>query len=118
MKLSMVSIEKDGIIRVRTEGNITACDLDPTGPNPFEKLLGTNWASNRVLLDFSRTDYIDSSAVGWLISSHKAFREKQGMLIVHSIQPQVRQILDVLKIGKVVPLVDDENTARAMLVAR
>jgi anti-anti-sigma factor len=118
MKLSMVSIERDGSIRVQTDGNITASDMDLTGPNPFEKLLGVNWAANRVIVDFSKTEYIDSSAIGWLISTNRTFKEKGGMLVVHSIQPQVRQILDVLKIGKVVPLVEDETAARALIAAR
>jgi anti-anti-sigma factor len=114
MKLSLVSIEKDGIIRVTADGNITAGDFDAGGKNPFEQILGSNWKTNRVLLNFENVNYIDSSAIGWLISCHKAFKEGGGVLVVHSLQPTVRQILDVLKIGRVVPLVASEEEARAI----
>ena len=117
MKLSLVSIEKNGVVRVAAEGNITTQDFQsPDNKNPLEKLLGVTWFTNKVLLDLDRTDYIDSSAIGWLIGSQRAFKERGGVLIVHSIQPAVRQILDVLKIGRVVPLVADETEARALAI--
>src|SRR2546421_7257793 len=103
MKLTLVSIEKDGIVRVAADGNITAADFDASGKNPLETLLGITWFTNKVLLDMSKTDYIDSSAIGWLIGCHKSFKDGGGTLVVHHVQPSVRQILDVLKIGKVVP---------------
>lgn len=115
MKLTLVSIEKDGIIRVATEGNITSGDFDGAS-NPLEALLGATWFTTRVLLNMDRTDYIDSSAIGWMIGSHRSFKEGGGAFICHSIQPGVKQILDVLKIGKVVPMVADEAEARALAI--
>ena len=114
MKLSLVSIEKDGLIRVASEGNITSADFQADGPNPLAALLGQTWSSNRVLLNFEKTNYIDSTAIGWLISCHKEFKANGGRFIVYAIQPQVRQVLDLLKIGKVVPLVENESEARAL----
>jgi len=116
MKLTLVSIEKDGIIRVAADGNITTSDFDSSGKNPLESLLGLTWFTNRVLLNLDRTDYIDSSAIGWLIGTQKSFAEGGGVLVVHSVQPAVRRILDVLKIGRVVPMVADETEARAIAI--
>jgi anti-anti-sigma factor len=116
MKLTLTSIEKDGIVRVTADGNITTADFDSSGKNPLESLLGVTWFTNRVLLNLDRTDYIDSSAIGWLIGTHKAFKEGGGTLVVHSLQPAVKQILTVLKIGRVVPLVADETEARALAI--
>lgn len=116
MKLTLQSIERDGIIRVASDGPIIAGDFDPIGKNPFESLLGATWASMKVLLNFENTDYIDSSAIGWLIASQKAFKEGGGMLIVHSIQPSVKQIFDLLKVGRVVSMVSDESEARELAI--
>jgi len=116
MKLSLVSIEKNGVVRVAAEGNITTQDFQsPDNKNPLEKLLGVTWFTNKVMLNLDRSDYIDSSAIGWLIGSQRAIKEGGGMLVVHSIRPSVRQILDLLKIGKVVPLVADEAEARRLV---
>jgi hypothetical protein len=35
MKLSLVSIEKEGLIRVATDGNITSNDFQADGKNPL-----------------------------------------------------------------------------------
>src|SRR6266850_5922553 len=116
MKLTLVSIEKDGTIRVATEGNITTGDFEAGAKNPLEALLGATWFTTRVLLNMDKTDYIDSSAIGWLIGCHKAFKEGGGVIVVHSVQPNVKQILDVLKIGRVLPIVSDETEARALAI--
>jgi anti-anti-sigma factor len=116
MNLKLLSIEKDGIIRVANEGPILAGDFDPLGKNPLENVLGVTWSTMKVLLDFSKTDYVDSSAVGWLIGTQKAFKQAGGVIVVHSIQPSVRQIFDLLKIGKVIPIVADESEARELAI--
>lgn len=112
MKLTMVSIDKDGMIRVAADGNITASDFPADGKNPLESLLGMTWSSNRVLLNLSKTSYIDSSAIGWLIGTSRAFRDSGGRFVIHSVQQPVRQIMDVLRVGRVVPTAEDENAAR------
>ena len=115
--LSLASIEKDGSIRVAAGPDITGVNASAGGVNPLERLLGPGWAGYRVLLDFGRTTFIDSAGIGWLLSSQKQFRMKGGSLVVHSVGPRVRQILDLLRVGKAVPLVADETAARAMLAA-
>ena len=115
MKLTLVSIEKEGLIRAATDGNITAADFAADGKNPLETLLGLTWSSTRVLLDFSKTSYIDSSAIGWLIGTSRAFRDAGGTFVIHSVQPAVRQIMDVLRVGRVVPMASDEADARKVV---
>ena len=117
MKLSLVAIDKEGFIRVATDGNITSAAFngDPTGKALMEGALGATWSANKVIMDFSKTNYIDSTAIGWLISANKQFKTNGGQLVIHSVQPAVRQVLDLLKIGKVVPIVDDEAAARALV---
>ena len=116
MKLSLVSIEKEGLIRIATDGNITSNDFHADGKNPLEQVMGLTWSTNKVLLDMDKTNYIDSTAIGWLIRCHKEFKIKGGLFVVHSVQPAVRQVLDLLKIGKVVPIVENEAAARAFAI--
>jgi len=116
MKLSLVSIEKEGFVRVGVDGNLVASEIDAVGNNPMQGLLGQTWFNNRVVLDMQKCDYIDSSAIGWFMACQKTFKQNGGQLIVHSIQPAVQQVLDLLKIGKVITIVPDEAAARAMLV--
>jgi anti-anti-sigma factor len=116
MKLSLVSIERDGYVRVAAEGPMSAGDFVPERKNPFEVLLGTNWPTHRVLLDLNQTPYVDSSAIGWMIGCQKEFKNAGGSLVVHSVRPAVRQMLDLLKIGRIVPLADNEPRGKAVLL--
>jgi anti-anti-sigma factor len=111
LKLTLTSIDKDGIIRVAVEGPITY-EAVIAEKNPLAGLLGETWSSNRVLLNLERTHFIDSAAIGWLIATHKEFKASGGKFIVHSVRPPVRQVLDLLKVGKIVTLADSEDAAR------
>ena len=46
--------------------SVATADFDASGKNPLRKLLWLTWFTNLVLLNLDRTDYIDSSAIGWL----------------------------------------------------
>ena len=115
-KLSLVGIERDGCVRIATSGDLTAADLHPLTKNPLESMLGAEWGQSRVLLDFSKTHFIDSAAIGWLISSYREFRGKGGSLAVHSMDLRVQRVLQVLKIDQILPLHADEIAARGALV--
>ena len=110
--LTLVSIDRDGCVRLASNGPITANGSHLLSKNPLETLLGVTWFSNRVIIDFSRTDFIDSAAIGWLIGSAREFRVRGGRIAVHSVTPRVRQMLNILKIGQLVPLLSDEEAAR------
>lgn len=79
--------------------------------DPLVKLLGDQVYANKVLIDMSESDYIDSSGVGWLVASHKKFKQAGGKMVLHSFQPQVQKILSVLQMHHVLNLRKDEKEA-------
>jgi anti-anti-sigma factor len=115
--LRLISQEEFGVALVEAEGEATAVDFPLGNLIHFDNLFGPDWDTRFVILDMDRVTYIDSSAIGWLLSSQKCFRTGGGRLMLHSVQPQVRQILDLLKIDRTIPLATDANAARALLRA-
>lgn len=116
MKLSLVSIDPAGFVRVASSGSITSSDLSIDQKNPMAVILGDNWPTHRVLLDLTRTDFIDSSAIGWLIETNKGFHEAGGRMVIHSMQPRVRQVMSLLKIDRALSLANDESSAKQSLL--
>jgi len=116
MKLNVVSIEKE-LVRVQAEGDISSHDFTPDGRNPFEVVLGSRWAAHQVVVDMRGVPFLDSSAIGWLMHSRRDFERGGGLIVLHSIQPRVRQILDLLRVGKAVPLVENETAALVVVTA-
>jgi len=110
MKLSVTSIA-NGLVRVAAEGEITVRDFQAEARDPLAVLLGDKWPTQKVIVDMSGVTFVDSSAVGWLITWRRQFERGGGMIVLHSVQPRVRQVLDMLKVGRVVPLVASEAAA-------
>lgn len=57
------------------------------------QLLKEDSAHHRIVLDFSKTKFIDSSAIGALIANHKSARANDVDLILESVQPPVMATL-------------------------
>ena len=115
MKLSLVSIEREGFVRVALDGNLVAGTFNTADNNPMQNLLGQTWFNNRVVLDMQKCEYMDSCAIGWLMACHKGFRDNGGKMVLHSVQPRVKQLLDLLRIGTIISLASDEPSAKALV---
>jgi anti-anti-sigma factor len=116
MKLLLQSIDQTGCARVTAEGELIWGDfLDAPMKNPREKILGPAWATKKILLSLEKTDFIDSSAIGWLIATQQQTRAAGGKLVLHSISSRIRDIFDILKLPAVLNLRDDEAAARTFI---
>ena len=116
MKLNVVSIENE-LVRVQAEGDITSHDFTAEGKNPFELVLGSRWSAQKVVVDMRGVPFLDSSAIGWFMTSRREFERGGGLIVLHSVQPRVRQVLDLLRVGRAVPLVDNEKAALTVVSA-
>ena len=112
--LSLIDRDAAGIAHLAARGDATAADFPYAQQSLFEPLLGPKWAAARVLLNMDDVPYLDSSAIGWLIGMQKQFRAAGGMLVLHSVQTPVRNVLSLLKIERVVPIAADADAARAL----
>jgi anti-anti-sigma factor len=112
MKMSLRSIEGEAI-SLQCEGWITQSQLKP-GHDPFVQLCGPRAYSTRVLLDLERTEFIDSSGIGWLMGCHKKFNHEGGCLVLHSLPPMIKGVIELLKLNTVFRLAPDEAEARKL----
>ena len=115
MEITLGSIGRDGVVRLVAKGNMRAADFAANGDHPLAKVLGEQWPSHRVALDLGGTDYMDSSAIGWLLSCQKQFKAHDGSLVLYAVQPSVQQLFDMLKIDRVLKLADTESDAVQIL---
>ncbi|HYT88793.1 MAG TPA: STAS domain-containing protein [Gemmataceae bacterium] len=113
MKLTVLSSE-GGVTHVQSEGEITIVDVQK-GSNPLEQVLGAGGFAGKVLLNLAGSEFIDSAGVGWLMMTHKRFRDTGGALVVHSPPPLVQHVFQLLQVGTVIPVADDEAGALRML---
>ncbi|WP_029068343.1 STAS domain-containing protein [Jonesia quinghaiensis] len=54
-----------------------------------------------VVIDFAETDFMDSSGLGALVASLKVARQAGGDLRIASVQPQVRMVLELTSMDRI-----------------
>ncbi|WP_422926465.1 STAS domain-containing protein [Singulisphaera sp. PoT] len=69
----------------------------------------------KVALDLSRIDYLSSSGVAILVGIKRRIDGKQGKLVLYSLQPVVRELLEVMKLDRYFVFADDEASALTTL---
>lgn len=67
--------------------------------------------NNHVAVDLKKVDFIDSSGLGALINGLKATRQAGGDLRIASPTEQVKMVLELTNIDKVLRAYDDAETA-------
>ena len=102
--------DREEAVQVSIEGCLNQQDISPP-IDPFRALLGQNAYQRTVLLDMRDSNYLDSLCIGWLLSSHKRFREHGGKLVIHSLQPVASNVISLLRLNTVFQMADDSEKA-------
>jgi anti-anti-sigma factor len=112
--LSLLGKEPTGVVHVAAHGEAHSTDFTATKGTYFEAMLGAKWASAHVVMSMEDVPYVVSAAIGWLLTAQKQFRANGGLLVLHSVQPNVLNILKLLKVERVVPIAADEKAGVAL----
>ncbi|HET7872926.1 MAG TPA: STAS domain-containing protein [Terriglobales bacterium] len=64
-----------------------------------------------IVLNLSDVPYIDSTGIGELLSASKAVRKAGGDLKLLNLTRKVRDMVEVVKLGSIFELFDDETAA-------
>jgi len=88
-------------------------DLDNYGAADLEKelkdLIGSK--NYKLVVDLSKVNYVNSTAVGMLVGIAKQARRKGGDLKVCGLKDKIRKTFDLLGASKVLEIFDSEESA-------
>ncbi len=102
MKMKVIS-ESDGFFEIAITGEITQMLADEDR-EPLAIQFGDEVYRRAILVDLAKTEFIDSSGIGWLIGVVKKFNNEGGKLILHSIPPMIMQTIRLLRIEKLLSI--------------
>ena len=71
--------------------------------------------TERILVDLSRVNYIDSSGLALFIECLQRIATYEGKLGLFGLQPTVSHIFEIARLDQVLHIYPDETTARAAL---
>lgn len=66
----------------------------------------------QLIFDFSQTTFMDSSGIGALLGRYKRMRERGGSVMIYGADPQIRRILRIAGVDKLIPQVDAKEEGR------
>lgn len=110
MKLTLLPVQKDNVIRVRAEGQVSHRETE----DPLLALLGPNCFTHQVLLSLDRASGIDTSGLCWLVGSQKRFTQAGGRLVLIAVPPVVLDVLDFLRLTPMLDMAADEQEGCAL----
>jgi anti-anti-sigma regulatory factor len=113
MKLTLLPLQDDNVVRVRSEGSISKRGSE----DPLLALLGPHCYTHRVLLSLDSAPSIDTSGICWLASSHKRFTEASGKLVLAAVPPVVLDVLEFLRLTPLLHFAADEQAAGESVAA-
>jgi len=62
--------------------------------------------SNRLIVDLTRTSFVDSATLGVLLGGLKRLRPKGGEIVLVIADPNIRKIFEITLLDRVFPIVD------------
>jgi anti-anti-sigma regulatory factor len=110
MKLSLLPLQNDEVLRVRCEGALTLRRREGTG-DPLQSLLGPHCYSHKVLLNLERAQDIETSGISWLMNTSDRFAQARGTLVLYAVPPTVGDILDFLRLTPLLRVAATEGEA-------
>lgn len=108
----------------RREGNRAVISLqgrlDANSVQPLKDALTTAIAggSTQLVVDMSAVSFIDSSGLSAFVTAFRLLREKNGILVLCRVGPQVKVALTQTRLSQVFPVYDDVDSAIADLDKR
>jgi anti-anti-sigma factor len=67
------------------------------------------------VVDLSEVPYIDSTGLAFVVELHKALQRRGGRLMLANANARVREVLEMTRIGEIVPMFDDVEDAKDSL---
>ena len=75
----------------------------------FEELMEDERLVSEVIIDFSKTKFIDSSGVGALVANYKSATKSEVKLVLRSVQPPVMAVLSLTDLLQLFQIESDES---------
>ena len=117
MSLNADSVEEDGVALLNCGDDMNALAMCEEFTE-LKDLVGEDWAERPIGLGFSEASYIDSAAIGWLLSLHKKMDQAGGKLVLHSMSPSVQRVLTMMRLDSVLNIVEEKADALKQLEAK
>lgn len=93
--------DDSGVVSVSGESDLYTA---PQLKGEVLRLIGAG--SNRLVVDLTRTSFVDSATLGVLLGGLKRLRPKGGEIVLVIADPNIRKIFEITLLDRVFPIVE------------
>ncbi len=98
---------------IRPEGEIIFDNSNPVKEEAKKKIRRNE--VDKLIVDLRKVPYLDSSGVGFIISLFKFMRERNGELVVSSLNEKVKRVCELTRLNEIIEIFEDEEAAMEKL---
>ena len=109
MSMTITTRQVDGVTIVDISGRIVLGEEIASLRKLVSDLL--NEGHKKILLNLGDVGYIDTSGVGFLVSTFASVRKRDGELKLLNLTKKVQDVMQITKLYTVFEILDDEATA-------
>lgn len=106
--MALKTENKNGLVVCYVEGEIDI-NTSPDIKKDFEKMLAKK--TPRVVINFSRVTYVDSSGLATLVEILKGMRSYGGKMRLSNLSPKIKSLFEITKLEKLFDIMADEAEA-------
>ncbi|MGI6144156.1 MAG: STAS domain-containing protein [Peptococcia bacterium] len=114
--MSLILNSKKNTLIVRVDG-----DFDLVTANEFREKIDHSLeetVSQNLLLDLTKTNFIDSSGLGVILGRYRKVKANQGEVIICGAKPAIVNIFEVSGITSLMPICNTEEEAWELLESK
>ncbi|OIP91574.1 MAG: hypothetical protein AUK55_10910 [Syntrophobacteraceae bacterium CG2_30_61_12] len=105
----LITDEKIGdVVVLKLKGRLDASSA-PKLKEQVKSLIGND--RHELVIDFAEVDFIDSSGLGVLVSSHRSVNRAGGDIRLSALQDRVRAVVELTRLHYVFEIFEDAVTA-------
>lgn len=114
MELKLIGEKRTMLVKINAElDHHIACRLRESVD---AKIKGSN--TKNVIFDFSRVSFMDSSGIGVIMGRYKITRILGGKVVIFGVKKQVRRIIEMSGIDKIIEITDTLDEAMRIIEGR
>ncbi|HYV97004.1 MAG TPA: STAS domain-containing protein [Gemmatimonadaceae bacterium] len=106
--MSFTIRKQNGIAIVEVEGQLIVGNRQELKQKVLDEVES---GTRKVLMDFARTGYIDSSGLGVLVSLAKTLRDDGGELRLANLNDDLRTLFELTKLDTLFPIAETRERA-------
>jgi len=106
--MQIAKTEENGITIISVDGEVDLTS-SPELRSAFDELIDAK--VKKVVVDFEKSDYIDSSCLATLIEMQERMEDIEGDMAIANISDRVKSIFEITKVDKLFKIFDSKQEA-------